>query len=44
MINIINEWEFKLSAYLYALTVIGFDNHTIASKDGADYRNERISF
>lgn len=38
------EWEFKQSAYLLAISTIDFDDTTIAPKDGADYRNQRLAF
>ncbi|NLC96105.1 MAG: carboxypeptidase M32 [Erysipelotrichaceae bacterium] len=42
--EVINNWEFKLSAYRLALSTLGFDTQTIAPKDGSKYRNERHSF
>ena len=44
MIQIINDWEFKLSAYALALSTISFDSATVAPKDGSSYRNERVSY
>ena len=38
------DWEFKLSAYLLAMSTISYDDSTIAPKAGADYRNERFAF
>lgn len=40
----LNEWEFKCSAYNLLLNTTYFDTSTIAPKDGAEYRNERIAY
>ena len=38
------DWEFKQSAYLLAISTINFDDLTIAPKDGANYRNQRLAY
>ena len=44
LINKLNEWEFKLSAYNLLLSTAYFDNSTIAPSDGADYRGDRLAY
>lgn len=44
MINKLNEYEFKLSAYALALSTLNFDSMTVAPKLGNNYRNERMGY
>ncbi len=38
------DWEFKLSAYSMALSIINFDKMTVAPSGGNEYRDERTAF
>ena len=42
--EILQDWEFKLSAYSLLLSTAYFDSSTIAPKDGGEYRNARIAY
>ena len=43
-IKLLNEWEFKRSAYNLLMSTAYFDDSTIAPKDGLAYRSQRMAY
>lgn len=44
MLKKYEEWTFKKSAYMMALSIINFDKMTVAPAGGNEYRDERTAF